>query len=143
MKKLLLIISLFMVVTVNAQTPEIVESNYESYAPIEPINPVIYLSAMNRMFRLDTLCSNEILVTHIKGNKIKNKYLTYSEIRTYLTKKYYKTGEKKFKLSTETNNGYVLVFGQFSKDPDIPIRYFTIFVDETTKRINVIEIQEN
>jgi hypothetical protein len=110
---------------------------------VKPISSEIYVSAMNSLFRLDTLCLDDVLVTHISGNKIKNKYVLRTEIRTYLCKSYLTSNQKQFKLSAETNNGYVLVIGQYGKDADIAVRFFTLYIDVLTGKINVIEIEEN
>lgn len=134
------ILCLIVNVNVMAQTPD--DEKYEMTQKFASVDEVIYLKALNNTFKFDTLCADDILITHFKGRKIKNKYVTYSEIRTYLTKRFWSEKEKKFKFSAETNNGYVLVFGQYGKDPDIPIRYWTLFMDITGK-IVVIEIEEN
>ncbi len=135
-----MIVVLVLATNVNAQ---INDTEYEMTKTYAIIDPTMYVKAMNRMFKFDTLCLDDILITHINGNKVKNKYVTYSEIRTYLTKRYYKPDEKTFKFSSETNNGYVIVIGQYGKDPDIAIRYYTIFLEQTTGKITVIEIEEN
>ncbi len=134
------IIAMFIALSVNAQTPA---GEFETVKTFAAIDPNIYVKAFNRMFKFDTLCADDILITRINGNKTKNKYVTYSQIRTYLTKQYLKPDQKKFKLNAETNNGYVLVIGQYGKDPDIAIRFFTVFIDQVTTKINVIEIEEN
>ena len=120
-----MIVALVLATNVSAQTND---TEYEAIKTYAAIDPTMYVKAMNRMFKFDTLCLDNILITHINGNKVKNKYVTYSEIRTYLTKRYYKPEEKIFKLHSETNNGYVLVIGQYGKDPDIAIRYYTIWI---------------
>jgi len=124
--------------SVNAQTDD-----YEMSKTYSPVDPSLYITSMNRVFKFDTLCADDILITYINGNKIKNKYVTYSEIRTYLTKHYFKPDQRKFKLNAETNNGYVLVIGQYGKDPDIAIRFFTLFIEPISGKINVIEIEKN
>jgi len=128
------ILCLIVNVNVIAQTSDDEDKIYTS------IDAVAYVKAMNNTFKFDTLCADDILITHFKGKKIKNKYVTYSEIRTYLTKRY--PEQKTFKLKSESNNGYVLVFGQYGRNKDIPIRYWTLFMDITGK-IVVIEIEEN
>ena len=132
------ILCLIVNVNVMAQTPD--DEKYEMTQKFASVDEVIYLKALNRTFKFDTLCADDILITHINGKKIKNKYITYSEIRTYLTKSY--PEQKTFKLKSEANNGYVLVIGQYGKNKDIPIRYWTLFMDITGK-IVVIEIEEN
>lgn len=137
----LIIVALLLATTsvrVNAQT-----NDYEMARTFQSIDPSLYIKSMNRVFKFDTLCADDILITHTNGNKTKNKYVTYSEIRTYLTKHYFKPDQKTFKLSAETNNGYVLVIGQFGKDPDVAIRFYTLFIDYVTRKINIIEIEEN
>jgi hypothetical protein len=140
MKNYLKLIAVILITStsVNAQTDD-----YEMTKTYASVDPTPYVKAMNQMFRLDTMCSSEILITHINGNKTKNKYVSCPEIRTYLTKHYFKPDQRKFKLNAETNNGYVLVIGQFGKDPDIAIRFFTIFIEPLSGKINVIEIEEN
>ena len=135
-----MIVALVLATNVSAQTND---TEYEMTKTYAIIDPTMYVKAMNRMFKFDTLCLDDILITHINGNKVKNKYVTYSEIRTYLIKRYYKPDEKTFKFSSETNNGYVIVIGQYGKDPDITVRYYTIFLEQTTGKITVIEIEEN
>ena len=134
-----LIIALLITVTsVNAQTED--SEIIKTYAPVDATP---YVEAMNQLFRLDTMCLSEILVTHINGNKVKNKYVSCPEIRTFLIKNYLKPDQKKFKFTAETNNGYVLVISQFGKDPDVAIRFYTLFIDYVTRKINIIEIEEN
>ena len=135
-----MIVALVLATNVSAQNND---TEYEMTRTFAAVDPTIYVKSMNRMFKFDTLCADDILITHINGNKTKNKYVTYSEIRTYLTKRYYKPDEKTFKFSSETNNGYIIVIGQYGKDPDIAIRYYTIFLEQITGKITVIEIEEN
>lgn len=140
-KLLLLLVTLLANITVSySQYDEEKDSAIQKHRSIETS---VYVKAMNSMFKFDTLCLDDILITHINGNKVKNKYVTYSEIRTYLCKRYYKPGEKIFKQTAETNNGYVIVICQYGKDPDVAIRFFTLFIDVITQKINVIEIEEN
>lgn len=136
----MIMIAMILATNVSAQNND---TEYEMTRTFAAVDPTIYVKSMNRMFKFDTLCADDILITHINGNKTKNKYVTYSEIRTYLTKRYYKPEEKTFKLTAETNNGYVLVIGQYGKDPDVAIRFYTLFIEQTSTKINVIEIEEN
>jgi hypothetical protein len=142
MKNFKLIIVALLLATTNVRVNAQID-DYEMVKTYAPVDPTPYVKAMNQMFRLDTMCSSEILITHISGNKTKNKYVSSPEIRTYLTKHYFKTDQRKFKLNAETNNGYVLVIGQYGKDPDIAIRFFTLFIEPISGKINVIEIEEN
>jgi hypothetical protein len=138
-----IIVALLLATTsVNAQAQN-EDEQYEMTRTYASINTSLYVKAMNLMFRLDTLSADDVLVTRIDGNKTKNKYVTRSEIRTYLCKQYLKSDQKRFKLTAETNNGYVLVIGQYGKDPDVAIRFFTLFIDQLSGKINVIEIEEN
>lgn len=128
------ILCLIINVNVIAQTSDDEDSIHTS------VDAVAYVNAMNNTFKFDTLCADDILITHINGKKLKNKYVTSSEIRTYLNKRY--PEQKTFKLKSESNNGYVLMIGQYGRNKDIPIRYWTLFMDITGK-IVVIEIEEN
>jgi hypothetical protein len=139
--KMIMVAMMLATTVANAQYEE--DASYSTTRTFNAVDAKLYVKAMNTIFRLDTLCTDDILITHINGNKVKNKYVTYSEIRTYLTKHYYKPDAKTFKLTAETNNGYVLVIGQYGKDPDIAIRFYTLFIDQLTNKINVIEIEEN
>lgn len=134
---------LCLTVNVNAMAQSNDETEYQMIQTFASVNEATYVKAMNTMLRLDTLCSDEVLVTYIKNNKERNKYVSRAQIRTYLTKNFWSEKEKKFKFSAETNNGYVLVIGQYGKDPDLAIRFWTIFIDQTTGKIVVIEIEEN
>jgi len=140
--KLIIVALLLATTSVNAQAQN-EDEQYEMTRTYASINTSLYVKAMNLMFRLDTLSADDVLITRIDGNKTKNKYVTRSEIRTYLCKQYYKPDQKRFKLTAETNNGYVLVIGQYGKDADIPLRFFTLFIDQLSGKINVIEIEEN
>lgn len=134
---------LCLTVNVNAMAQSNDESEYQMIQTFASVDQTIYVKAMNTMLRLDTLCSDEVLVTYIKNNKERNKYVLRSQLRTYLTKNFWSEKEKKFKFSAETNNGYVLVIAQYGKDPDLAIRFWTFFIDQTTGKIVVIEIEEN
>lgn len=136
----MIVVAMILATNVSAQNND---TEYEMTRTFAAVDPTIYVKSMNRMFKFDTLCVDDILITHINGNKTKNKYVTYSEIRTYLTKRYYKPEEKTFKLTAETNNGYVLVIGQYGKDPDVAIRFYTLFIEQISGKINIIEIEEN
>lgn len=136
MKNLLLLITMLLTLPAFSQ----IEDEYETQGWIDS---EIYTTAFTQMLRLDSLVSDEVLVTLIKPNGERNKYLTKQSLRTYLLKNYWSPKEKVFKFASESNRGYVLVFSQFGKDLDIAIRYWTIFIDQTTNKISVIEIKEN
>ena len=138
MKYKLLIIALLFTLTSYCQ----IDAEYETET-FEYVNAEPYLKALNQMIRLDTLVSDEVLVTLIKSNSEKNKYFTRQALRTYLLKHYYSAKEKRFHFLSDANYGYILVFGQYGKDPDIAIRFWTLFIDQTTGKISVIEIEEN
>ena len=138
MKILLLIITTLFTLTSYCQ----IDAEYETQT-FEYVNAEPYLKALNQMIRLDTLVSDEVLITYLKPSGEKNKYLTKQALRTYLIKHYYSAKEKRFHFLSDANYGYVLVFGQYGKDPDIAIRFWTLFIDQTTGKISVIEIEEN
>lgn len=138
MKILLLIITTLFTLTSYCQ----IDAEYETQT-FEYVNAEPYLKALNQMIRLDTLVSDEVLVTYLKPSGEKNKYLTRQALRTYLIKHYYSAKEKRFHFLSDDNYGYILVFGQYGKDPDIAIRFWTLFIDQTTGKISVIEIEEN
>ena len=138
MKILLLIITTLFTLTSYCQ----IDAEYETET-FEYVNAEPYLKALNQMIRLDSLVSDEVLVTYLKPSGEKNKYLTRQALRSYLLKHYYSTKEKRFHFLSDANYGYILVFGQYGKDPDIAIRFWTLFIDQTTGKISVIEIEEN
>ena len=135
-----MIVALVLATNVSAQTND---TEFETIKTHTAVDPTMYVKAMSCMFKFDTLCSDVVLVTRINGHRVKNRYIGYSEVRLYLTKYYYKPNERIFKFNTETNNGHVLVISQYRNDLNIPIRYFTFFIDQITKEINIIEIEEN
>lgn len=135
-----MIVALVLATNVSAQTNDTEFDTIETHANI---NPTTYIKAINHMFKFDTLCSDVVLVTRIGDHRVKNRYIYCSKVRLYLIKHYYKHNEQIFKLNTEVNNGYIFVISQYRNDLDIPIRYFTFFIDQTTKKITVIEIEEN
>lgn len=139
----LLIVAFLLATNISNAQIQNEDEQYEMTKTYAPVDPTPYVKAMNQMFRLDTMCLSEILITHINGNKTKNKYVSCPEVRTYLVKHYFKPDQRKFKFTAETNNGYVLVISQFGKDPDIAIRFFTLFIDQLSGKINIIEIEEN
>ncbi len=69
----LIIVALVIATNVNAQ---INDTEYEMTKTYAIIDPTMYVKAMNRMFKFDTLCLDDILITHINGNKVKNKPTT-------------------------------------------------------------------
>jgi hypothetical protein len=56
--------------------------------------------------------------------------------------KWYHNKDYHFKLGSTSNSGYVIVIIQLNKDETI-IRYFTLFIDEYSQKIKVIEVEEN
>lgn len=142
MRRLKLTIVAFLLATSYVSAQQDDDSMYESVLTIASIDEKDYVNAM-KGFRLDTLCSDEVLVTHLKSRGSKNRYVNKEDVRSYLLDIYGNKSERVFKLSVVTNNGYVIVVGQYGKDPDIPVRYFTLFLDPITAKINVIEVSEN
>ena len=138
MKYKLLIIALLFTLTSYSQ----IDAEYETQT-YGWIDSEIYTKALSQMIRLDSLIADEVLVTYLKPSGEKNKYLIKQALRTYLIKHYYSVKEKRFHFLSEANYGHVLVYGQYGKDPDIAIRFWTLFIDQTTGKINVIEIEEN
>lgn len=129
-------------IVTNVKSQDIDNSKYELTRTYSPVNIELYLKHFKSPTNnLNLLCSDEVLITIVDKNK--NKYLPKSEVSSFLHKRYFNNTDKTFKISSETNNGYVLVIGQYGSDRDIPIRYYTIFTDQTTGKINVIEVEEN
>ena len=138
MKQLLIVVAMLLTLPAFSQ----IEEEYESQT-FGWVDSEIYTKALSQMIRLDSLIADEVLVTYLKPSGERNKYLTKQSLRTYLIKNFYSPKEKVFKFLSEANHGYVLVYGQFGKDPDVAVRFWTIFIEQTTGKIVVIEIEEN
>jgi hypothetical protein len=134
--KLITLIFLFIVINIT--------NTFSQPAQKNPIKSDTYVAAINDCFQLNTLCFDNVLVTRIHNSKIKNKYISSYKINMYLCRLYPTHTAYLYKTIIEKNNGYAIVIGQFTNNTnDIPIRYITLFINESTGKIVVIEIEQN
>jgi hypothetical protein len=131
MKKLITLLFTLFTLSVFAQKEEI---NYSE------INPEPYLTAFN-YYRLHNVSDNEVLFVKVREDDIKEYSYKKWEI-SHALYKWYHNKDYHFKLGSTSNSGYVIVIIQLNKDETI-IRYFTLFIDEYSQKIKVIEVEEN
>lgn len=114
----------------------------ETYATrkFTSIKPEQYLIAL-KTYKLQKFCADTVLLVVLKNDVAKEKTILKENLDNTLKKKYSDDGLK-FKLASETNNGRVLVFGQYDSE-DTPVRFFTFFINYENDKIVVLEIQNN
>jgi len=113
----------------------------EEIQQYESLESDLYIKAFSSA-KLKPLCSENVLLIIVKGNGEVSKYLDSTEVDNYFCKRYNIT-KYQIKLSAETNNGYVIVIGQYQHQEEIAIRYFTLEIDPTNRKITSITIHEN
>jgi hypothetical protein len=113
----------------------------EEIQQFESLNSDPYVKALSAC-KLKSFCSENVLLVFTKRNSEVSKYMDPLKIDEFLAKKY-DIKKYKIKLSAETNNGYVIVVGQYCPQEEVAIRYFTFEVDPLNRKITSITIQEN
>ena len=104
------------------------------------IDPQTYVDALNN-FYIQDLCADTVLLTSI-GKRNDSYGLAKKDISKFI-KKRYNNKESKFEWNSSSNAGRVITLSQYSKNSEIPVRFFVLFLSYTNDRIVVIEVEEN
>lgn len=115
-------------------------SDLRAQSQVPKIDSKAYVDALNN-FYIQDLCADTVLLTSI-GKRSDSYDLDKKDVSKFIKKRYYDK-QSRFEWDSSSNIGRVITISQYSKNPDVPVRFFTLFLSYINDRIVVIEVEEN
>jgi hypothetical protein len=112
----------------------------QRYRYIQPVESDFIFENFSRYKYLD-IFSDTILVTKL-SKRNKSYEFTRDEFKIWMYKNY-RDPKLIFQIAAVVNDGFVIVISQLSKETEIPVRFFTLFISQENRKIVVVEIEEN